>query len=436
MELQKRLDKVFACKNLFYCSENERKEIKEYLIPAAFEYHFENCSLYKNYCEKIGIDPSKIKKIEDISKIPLLPSSIFKNQTVISGNKTDIVKKCTSSGTKGTVSCVYRDMNTIKNFFQSSKKNIVDLLNVENGECINLTPVSDAPEVKHLWLPYAMEYVKFAQSFWNKLVEVGDIYLGEYEGLYCVDCEQYYSKNELIDEKICPIHHKEVEHMKEESYFFRLSKYHDWLYEYIEKNDEFIVPQSRKKEILGFLRTERLKDFSISRTSFKWGIDVPDSKTHIMYVWIDALTNYISSLGGWESEEYEHYWNQTIHFLGKDILRFHAVYWPCMLKAAGVPLPQHIVAHGWWTISDKKISKSDPATKVNPVKIANDITIDGLRFYLLKETSLDRDGNLDYNHLIEVLNTYLANKIGNLVNRTVSMVNKYLHSEFICQENV
>lgn len=269
-------------------------------------------------------------------------------------------------------------------------------------------------------------HVKFAQSFWNKLVEVGDIYLGEYEGLYCVDCEQYYSKNELIDEKICPIHHKEVEHMKEESYFFRLSKYHDWLYEYIEKNDEFIVPQSRKKEILGFLRTERLKDFSISRTSFKWGIDVPDSKTHIMYVWIDALTNYISSLGGWESEEYEHYWNQTIHFLGKDILRFHAVYWPCMLKAAGVPLPQHIVAHGWWTISDKKISKSDPATKVNPVKIANDITIDGLRFYLLKETSLDRDGNLDYNHLIEVLNTYLANKIGNLVNRTVSMVNKYL----------
>lgn len=160
MELQKRLDKVFACKNLFYCSENERKEIKEYLIPAAFEYHFENCSLYKNYCEKIGIDPSKIKKIEDISKIPLLPSSIFKNQTVISGNKTDIVKKCTSSGTKGTVSCVYRDMNTIKNFFQSSKKNIVDLLNVENGECINLTPVSDAPEVKHLWLPYAMEYVE------------------------------------------------------------------------------------------------------------------------------------------------------------------------------------------------------------------------------------------------------------------------------------
>lgn len=274
-------------------------------------------------------------------------------------------------------------------------------------------------------------HIEFAQSFWNKLVQCGDIYLGKYEGMYCVDCEQYYSESELVDGEICPVHHKKVEYMKEESYFFRLSKYHDWLYDYIEKHEDFILPLSRRNEVLGFLRTERLKDFSISRTSFKWGIEVPNNPNHIMYVWIDALTNYISSLGGWESENFDKYWKHTIHFLGKDILRFHAIYWPCMLKAAGLPLPRNVIAHGWWTISDRKISKSDPATKVNPVQIAEDISVDGLRLYLIKETSLDRDGNLDYHHLIEVVNTYLANKIGNLVNRTVSMVNKYLQGESI-----
>ncbi len=272
-------------------------------------------------------------------------------------------------------------------------------------------------------------HIDFAKEFWRKLEEKGDIYLGQYEGLYCVDCEQYYSENELLDNQLCPIHHKKVELMKEESYFFRLSKYHDWLVKYIEENEDFIVPVNRRNEMLGFLKIEKLKDFSISRTSFSWGIPVPDNEKHIMYVWMDALTNYISSLGGCKSENYSKYWKNTIHFVGKDILRFHAIYWICMLKAAELPLPKRIVAHGWWTISDRKISKSDPATKVNPVCIAKDISVDGLRFYLLKETSLEKDGNFDYYYLIESLNTFLANKLGNLVNRTLSMINKYINGK-------
>lgn len=270
-------------------------------------------------------------------------------------------------------------------------------------------------------------HIDMATWFWKRMEKSGDIYYGTYEGLYCVDCEQYYSETDLIDGNICPVHNKTVERMHEKSYFFRLSKYQNWLEQYIEENEAFISPGNRRSEVLGFLRNEGLKDISISRTSFDWGIPVPGDEKHIMYVWIDALVNYVSSLGGVDSNMYDAYWKNTLHIMGKDILRFHAIYWPCMLKSAGLPLPKCIVAHGWWTVAERKISKSDRTTRIDPVEISKDISSDGLKFYLLKETSLSNDGSFDYSGLIDCLNTYLANKIGNLVYRSISMINKYLN---------
>ncbi|PKM93610.1 MAG: methionine--tRNA ligase [Firmicutes bacterium HGW-Firmicutes-1] len=297
-----------------------------------------------------------------------------------------------------------------------------------------------AKKFQNAWGKLEIEYDDFIRTtedrhktvvmdMWNRMEKNGDIYLGKYEGLYCVDCEQYYAEGELLEDNVCPIHNKNVEVMSEDTYFFKLSKYHDTLTKYIEDNPDFIQPITRKNEVLGFLRCNTLQDLSISRTSFKWGIPVPNDDKHIMYVWIDALTNYISSLGGIDSEDFIQYWSNTIHFIGKDILRFHAIYWPCMLLSVGIPLPKAIIVHGWWTISNKKISKSDPATKIDPTALAEDITLDGLRYFLLKELTLGKDGNIDWNHLIASLNSGLANNIGNLVNRTVNMINKYLGGE-------
>ena len=265
-----------------------------------------------------------------------------------------------------------------------------------------------------------------AKEVWNTMIEKGDVYLGHYEGLYCIDCEQYYTEGELLEDGTCPIHRKKVERMKEESYFFRLSKYADCLLDYIETHPDFIVPETRRNEVIGFLKHNELKDLSISRTSFKWGIPVPNDEKHIMYVWIDALTSYLSTLGGLNSKEFEQYWSNTIHFIGKDILRFHTIYWPCFLFSLGIELPKTLVVHGWWTILDRKISKSDPATKIDPNQLIEDISVDGLRYFLLKELILGKDGNLDYTNLIASLNSSLANNVGNLVNRTINMINKYL----------
>jgi methionyl-tRNA synthetase len=267
---------------------------------------------------------------------------------------------------------------------------------------------------------------KIANQVWKRMEENGDIYLDEYKGLYCVDCEQYYRESELQDGQLCPIHETPAELVSEPSYFFRMSKYQQKLIEYIQEHPDFIVPKTRKNEVMSFLLNNKLADLSISRTSFQWGIPVSGTQEHIMYVWVDALVNYISSLGGIETEEFKRFWPVTVHFLAKDILRFHAVYWPCMLFSANIPLPKRLVVHGWWTIQNRKISKSNPATRVDPMLLAEIFSSDGLRYFLLEGTTLGHDGDLVYENVIDTLNTDLANKLGNLVSRVTKMAQRYL----------
>lgn len=275
-------------------------------------------------------------------------------------------------------------------------------------------------------------HIKTAQHFWEYLYQKGDIYLDRYDGLYCVSCEQFYKESELLPGNICPIHEKPCEHLSEESYFFKLSKYQDLLLKYIYDHPDFIQPSIRKNEILGFLENEKLQDISISRNTFDWGIPVPNDSSHVMYVWFDALTNYISSLGGVETDDFNNYWKNTIHFIGKDILRFHAVYWPAMLLALDLPLPKSIVAHGWWNVADKKISKSSQKETKSLAEIIETVSIDGLRFYLTSDLSLERDGNFDYLHIIETVNSNLSNNLGNLFNRVIVLCNKYFGGKLDC----
>lgn len=292
-----------------------------------------------------------------------------------------------------------------------------------------------AVEFRQTWQNLGIEYDDFIRTseprhkqvaceIWQRMAENGDIYLSEYQGLYCVDCEQYYRESELLEGKNCPIHRTQAELVSEPSYFFRMSKYQEKLINYIEKNPDFIVPKTRRNEVMSFLKNNELQDLSISRTSFNWGIPVPGDEKHIMYVWIDALVNYISSLGGLDSEKFQEFWPGTVHFLAKDILRFHAVYWPCMLFSANLPLPKQLVVHGWWTIENRKISKSDPKTCIDLNLLANTFSSDGLRYFLIEGTTLGNDGDLTYEKMMDILNADLANKLGNLLSRVVKMAKR------------
>ena len=293
-------------------------------------------------------------------------------------------------------------------------------------------------EIKRIWDLMNTSYDKFirttddyhekqVQKIFKKLYDQGDIYKGQYEGMYCTPCESFFTKAQLVDGK-CPDCGREVQPAKEEAYFFKLSKYADRLIEHINTHPDFIQPESRKNEMMNNFLLPGLQDLCVSRTSFKWGIPVDFDPGHIVYVWIDALTNYITGLGydvdGNSDELYHRYWPADLRLIGKDIIRFHTIYWPCILMALGEPLPKQVFGHPWLIQSDGKMSKSR-----GNVIYADDMVdlfgVDAVRYFLLHEMPFENDGVISWELVIERINSELANTLGNLVNRTISMSNKY-----------
>lgn len=271
------------------------------------------------------------------------------------------------------------------------------------------------------------EHMKKVSEIFERLYQQGDIYKGVYEGLYCTPCESFFTESQLVDGK-CPDCGREVKKASEEAYFFRLDKYAKRLEEYIETHPDFIQPEARKNEIMNNFIKPGLQDLCVSRTSFDWGVPVTFDKKHVVYVWIDALSNYITFLGydihGNHDEKFKKYWPADVHLIGKDILRFHTIYWPIMLMALDLPLPKKIFGHPWILVGEDKMSKS----KGN-IMYADDLVhyfgVDAVRYYLLHEIPFASDGTITYELLIERINSDLANVLGNLVNRTISMVHKY-----------
>ena len=268
-----------------------------------------------------------------------------------------------------------------------------------------------------------------AKNIWKILEEKGEIYLSTYSGWYSVSDEAFYSEDEIQDEqgtKVSKISGSKVEWVQEESYFFKLSKWENKLLEFYDKNPDFILPISRKNEVISFVKNG-LKDLSVSRKSFKWGIPVPSNKDHVMYVWLDALTNYLSALNYPDENNnlYKNFWPADLHIIGKDILRFHAIYWPAFLLAAGLKPPKRVYGHGWILSGDQKMSKSK-GNILDPLEIINIYGLDPLRYYLIKEVSFGNDGNISKEKLEKCINSDLANNYGNLCQRVVSFSEKNL----------
>ena len=266
-----------------------------------------------------------------------------------------------------------------------------------------------------------------AQKFLNVLYENGDVYKAKYEGYYCISCEKFFSEKELTEDKICPDHRIPLQWLEEENYFFRLSKYQDRLLAHIKENPTFVYPETRRNELLSFLESG-LQDVSISRASLSWGIPFPFDPEHIIYIWIEALSNYITALGyETDSEQFQTFWPADVHMMGKDITRFHALLWPAMLMAANIPLPKHIVGHGWLTKDGEALSK----TRGIFIDMDSDIAtygVDPFRYYLLREFSFGNDGDYRQSRLHERYNADLANDLGNLLNRVLGLVNKNFES--------
>ncbi len=303
------------------------------------------------------------------------------------------------------------------------------------------TPQEYADEIsgkfRTLWDDFDISYDKFirttdtehkigVQKAFETMYNKGDIYKGEYEGFYCVSCETFFTEKQLVDEQFCPDCGKPTNIVKEESFFFKLSKYEDKLIKWYEENEDCILPRSKKNEIVNFVKGG-LRDLSISRTSFDWGVKLPESinePKHVMYVWLDALLNYITALGYGDKQENMNYWPAKVQLVGKDILRFHAIYWPAFLMSLDLPLPTHIAAHGWWTRDGEKMSKSK-GNVVNPKEVADAYGLDAFRYFMLREVPFGQDGDFSQKALMDRINSDLGNDLGNLLNRISGMSGKY-----------
>ena len=301
-------------------------------------------------------------------------------------------------------------------------------------------------EIKRIWDLMDTSYDKFirttdadhekqVQKIFKKLYEQGDIYKGYYEGMYCTPCESFFTESQLVDGK-CPDCGREVQPAKEEAYFFKMSKYADRLIEYINEHPEFIQPVSRKNEMMNNFLLPGLQDLCVSRTSFKWGIPVDFDPKHVTYVWLDALTNYITGIGydadGNSTEQFEKLWPADLHLIGKDIIRFHTIYWPIFLMALGLPLPKQVFGHPWLLQGDGKMSKSK-GNVLYADELVDFFGVDAVRYFVLHEMPFENDGVITWELMVERLNSDLANTLGNLVNRTVSMTNKYFGGTVIDQ---
>jgi methionyl-tRNA synthetase len=289
---------------------------------------------------------------------------------------------------------------------------------------------------KNLWDEFDITYDTFirttdklhiegVQKAFMKMYENGDIYKDKYKGNYCVSCETFFTSSQLVDEDFCPDCGKETSIVEEESYFFRLSKYEDRLLSMYKENDKFILPKSKKNEVINFVK-DGLMDLSISRTTFDWGIGLPkemNEPKHVMYVWLDALLNYITALGYKDGDDME-FWPCSTHFVGKDILRFHAIYWPAFLMSLGLAMPKHIATHGWWTRDGAKMSKSK-GNVVDPKEIADAYGLENFRYFMLREVPFGGDGDFSQTALMERINSDLGNNYGNLLNRIIGISNKY-----------
>ncbi|HUH41674.1 MAG TPA: methionine--tRNA ligase [Sulfurimonas sp.] len=290
---------------------------------------------------------------------------------------------------------------------------------------------------KNLWDEFEISYDQFirttdeshkigVQRAFEVMYAKGDIYKDFYEGHYCVSCETFFTETQLVDGEFCPDCGRSTSIIKEESYFFRLSKYESALLKHYEDNPDFILPRSRANEVINFVKGG-LRDLSVTRTSFTWGVAMPESikdDKHVMYVWLDALMNYVTALGYGTTEKNMRYWPASVHFVGKDILRFHAIYWPAFLMSLDLPLPKHIGAHGWWTRDGEKMSKSK-GNVISPRQVANAYGVENLRYFMLREVPFGQDGDFSQRAFIDRINSELSNDLGNLLNRIIGMSGKY-----------
>jgi len=341
-------------------------------------------------------------------------SDVFARFKTIDGYKVHFLTGTDEHGQKIERAAKEKQMDPLSFCNEISKtfKDLCNLLNLSNTDFIRTTENRHKISVQYLW---------------NELEKSGDIYLSEYSGWYSVSDEAFYHEDEIENkdnQKVSITSGSKVEWVEEESYFFKLSKWQDKLIEYYEKNPDFILPKSRKNEVISFVKSG-LKDLSISRKSFSWGIKVPSNDEHVIYVWLDALTNYLSALKYPETSSmlYKNFWPADVHIIGKDILRFHAIYWPAFLLAANIPLPKRVYGHGWILSGEEKMSKSK-GNILDPIEIINNYGLDPLRYYLIKEVSFGNDGNISKKKLEDCINSDLANNYGNFCQRVTAFAEK------------